>query len=349
MLIRRIQSQDDQAIAQLIRSPFDEYRMETKHTVYDDDATDHQYEVFSKCARSVLWVADDGGYVVGSCGIYPTYGLPKDWCEVVKFYVDKRMRGKGIGMQLFQRALQSAVTLGYHTAYLETFPEFASAVGMYKRFGFKDVYHQMGRSGHTATSIWMTKQLRTQEFNDDDLKWQVIASKNIIHRPHLDAYKEKVELPNGTVYDEFYHLHFSPVVCIVAETTDGKLLIERQYRHAVRSVITEIPAGIVEPGEEPLAAAKRELQEETGYAGGQWTQLSEEYAQGGLQDNIMYGFYAKDVAPTHHRHLDKTEDITVYCIDKREVLGMLMNGEIMQAPLATPLWKYFVLYTNLLK
>lgn len=109
----------------------------------------------------------------------------------------------------------------------------------------------------------MTKQLRTQEFNDDDLKWQVIASENIIHRPHLDAYKEKVELPNGTAYDEFYHLHFSSVVCIVAETTDGKLLIERQYRHAVRSVITEIPAGIVEPGEEPLAAAKRELQEET--------------------------------------------------------------------------------------
>lgn len=93
------------------------------------------------------------------------------------------------------------------------------------------------------------------------------------HHPsaHLDAYSEQVELPNGKVFDEFYHLHFDPVVCIVAETEDGQAIMERQYRHAVKEILTEIPAGIVEKGEDPLEAAQRELLEETGFGGGQWT------------------------------------------------------------------------------
>lgn len=188
-----------------------------------------------------------------------------------------------------------------------------------------------------------------KNFNDDDMKWKVLSSENLIHRPHLDAYMEKVELPDGRIYDEFYHLHFSPVVCIVAETEDGKLLMERQYRHAVKEVLTEIPAGIVEEGEDPLTAAKRELQEETGYTGGDWTLLTVEYAQGGVQDNKMYSYFAKGVKQHGERHLDSTEDIKVYLIDKQEVLRMLINDEINQAPIVPALWKYFALHTDLLK
>ena len=186
------------------------------------------------------------------------------------------------------------------------------------------------------------------KFDDEDMKWKVLSSENLIHRQHLDAYKERVELPNGRIYDEFYHLHFSPVVCIVAETVDGSLIMERQYRHAVREVLTEIPAGIVEEGEDPLTAARRELQEETGYAGGEWTLLTVEYAQGGVQDNKMYSYYAKGVAPHGSRHLDSTEDIRVHLIDRREVLRMLVNDEINQTPIVPALWKYFALHTDLL-
>ena len=195
----------------------------------------------------------------------------------------------------------------------------------------------------------MANDSYVHNFNDDDMKWKVLSSENLIHRPHLDAYKEKVELPDGRIYDECYQLHFSPVVCIVAETEDGKLLMERQYRHAVKEVLTGIPAGIVEEGEDPLDAAKRELQEETGYAGGEWTLLTVEYAQGGVQDNKMYSYYAKGIKPHGARHLDSTEDIKVYLIDKQEVLRMLINDEINQAPLVPALWKYFALHTDLLK
>lgn len=63
----------------------------------------------------------------------------------------------------------------------------------------------------------------------------------------------------------------------------------------------------------------------------------------------MYSFYAKGVKRLGKRHLDSTEDINVYLIDKKDVLDMLIKGEIKQAPLSPALWKYFALYTNLLK
>lgn len=79
--------------------------MEKRHTVYDDPNTDRQYEVFQSCTHSVLWVAEDQGVVVGSCGVYPTEGLPEGWCEIVKFYVDRHCRGKGIGRQALCQSL----------------------------------------------------------------------------------------------------------------------------------------------------------------------------------------------------------------------------------------------------
>jgi putative acetyltransferase len=159
MIIRRIREDDDKRIAEIIREIFVEYDMPKTHTVYDDADTDRQYDVFRDEPRSVLWVAEENGEILGSCGVFPTSGLPAGWCEIVKFYMSKEARGKGIGSRLFDRAQHSALCLGYKTAYLETFPQFAKAVGMYERFGFKPIDHQVGNSGHTATSIWMTKQL----------------------------------------------------------------------------------------------------------------------------------------------------------------------------------------------
>ena len=159
MTIRRIRKEDDERVAAIIRGIFDELDMPKEHTVYDDVSTDRQYEVFRDEPRSVLWVAEKDGVVMGSCGAYPTEGLPEGWCEIVKFYVDKHARGKGIGSKLFMKALESARSLGYKTAYLETFPKFGNAIGMYRRIGFRDIDHQMGNSGHLAMSIFMTKSL----------------------------------------------------------------------------------------------------------------------------------------------------------------------------------------------
>lgn len=158
MTIRKIEKADDAQVAKIIRDAFVEYDLPRLHTVFDDDRTNRQYSQY-QLPNTVLWVAVENGKVLGMCGIYPTDGLPAGWCEIVKFYVTAEARGKGIGRMLFEKALKSAADFGYKTAYLETFTPLARAVGMYRSFGFEPIDHQVGNSGHTATTIWMTKDL----------------------------------------------------------------------------------------------------------------------------------------------------------------------------------------------
>jgi putative acetyltransferase len=158
-VIRPVEPGDDAPLARIIRDCFDEFHLPRVHTVYDDPDTDRQYEIFRGRTDAGLFVAVVDGRVVGSCGVYPTQGLPEGWCEIVKYYLDSHYRGLGIGRDLMLRALDAARRLGYTTAYLETFHELATAVDYYRRLGFEPLKQQIGFSGHTATDIWMTVRL----------------------------------------------------------------------------------------------------------------------------------------------------------------------------------------------
>ena len=101
-----------------------------------------------------------------------------------------------------------------------------------------------------------------------ELKWEIISSEYLIQRPWLTARRDAVRLPNDTVCEEYYVLEYPDWINVIAETVNGQILIERQYRHGHQSVNFEICAGVIESGETPLQAAQRELYEETGYTGG---------------------------------------------------------------------------------
>jgi putative acetyltransferase len=137
---------------------FEEHKAPTVGTVYSDPTTDHLYDLF-QADRAILWVAAVNGELVGCCGVYPTEGLPKDTAELVKFYILSKARGIGIGKQLMEKAISSAMEFGYRNIYLESMPEFAKAVSMYTKLGFKMLDHAMGNSGHTSCNIWMLKRI----------------------------------------------------------------------------------------------------------------------------------------------------------------------------------------------
>lgn len=158
MFIREIQEQDNIALAKMIRTVFEEHKAPFKGTVYSDPTTDNLFELFKK-ERSVLWVAELNGEIVGCCGVYPTEGLDKNCAELVKFYLYKKTRGKGIGRTLMEKSIKSSIEFGYSELYLESLPQFASAVNMYEKLGFKTLANPMGRSGHTSCNIWMLKEL----------------------------------------------------------------------------------------------------------------------------------------------------------------------------------------------
>jgi putative acetyltransferase len=158
MTIRNIERADNVAFARIIRSAFEEFGAPKQGTVYSDPTTDDLYALFQQ-PGSACFVAVDGDIVVGGCGIYPTQGLPSGCAELAKFYIAADYRGRGIGSQLMKHCIDTARKLGYKQLYLESLPQLATAVGMYKRAGFQILDSTLGNSGHYACTLWMIKDL----------------------------------------------------------------------------------------------------------------------------------------------------------------------------------------------
>jgi len=97
---------------------------------------------------------------------------------------------------------------------------------------------------------------------NEDGKYEVLSSKYLIRRPWLTARVDSCKLPDGRPVPEYYVLEYPDWINVIAITDDGKMIMERQYRHGVGKTAYEIPCGVIEKAEEPLAAAKRELQTE---------------------------------------------------------------------------------------
>ena len=98
--------------------------------------------------------------------------------------------------------------------------------------------------------------------------WKIRSVESLLDTKYLRVDKETCELPNGNVIPDFYTLWQPDWVLILAQNAEGLWLMEKQYRHGSRTISLEFPAGIIEAGESPVAAAKRELQEECAFGGG---------------------------------------------------------------------------------
>lgn len=128
---------------------------------------------------------------------------------------------------------------------------------------------------------------------------------------------------------------------VIAITDDGQFVMERQYRHGLGKTCFEIPAGVIEKGETPLEAAKRELMEETGYGEGEWKEIMSVSGNSSTTNNISHCFVAKGVKKIGAQHLDSTEDLEVVLLDRSQVWDLMVNDQVKQALMAAPLWRFF--------
>ena len=176
---------------------------------------------------------------------------------------------------------------------------------------------------------------------DKDMKWKTLSQKYLIEKPWLTARVDKVQLPTGVIIDEYYVLEYPDWVNTIAITKDGKFVFVRQYRYAIGKTVNELCAGVVEKGEDPMDAAKRELMEETGFGGGNWQNWMTISANPSTHTNLTHCYLATDVEPLGKQHLDQGEDLEPRIFSREEVLDMLQKGEIWQALMVAPLWKYF--------
>jgi putative acetyltransferase len=156
--IRTIEPADNQALAAIIRQAHLEFGVARPGTAYYDSATDKMYETFQHPgSRYHVGVLNDN--IVGGAGLFPTDGLPEGTCELVKTYVDPSARGMGLGKKLLEKCMEFALQSGYKQIYLESLPEFETAISMYRRSGFRPLPAPMGNTGHHGCSLWLLKNL----------------------------------------------------------------------------------------------------------------------------------------------------------------------------------------------
>ena len=172
-------------------------------------------------------------------------------------------------------------------------------------------------------------------------KWKTLGSEYLFERPWLTVRRDCVQIPNGQINDEFYVLEYPDWVNIIAVTEYGQFVMEKQYRQGLGKTCYEIPAGVIEDGEEPLAAAKRELMEETGYGEGTWKELMSVTGNASTTNNITHCFVATGVRKISGQSLDRTEDLEVHLLSREQVLDLMISDQVKQSMMAAPLWRYF--------
>lgn len=171
--------------------------------------------------------------------------------------------------------------------------------------------------------------------------WKTLRSEYIYSSPWLTVRKDAVHTDNGIDIDDFYVLEYPIWVNVVAVTTDGKFVIERQYRHGIGLEVFEICAGTCDNNELPINAAKRELLEETGFAGGKWSLIGKYSPNPNSMNNWCYSYLADGVSKVQDSHPELTEDVIVFQVSQSELLEMMKSGKIVEGIMLAPLWQYF--------
>lgn len=172
-----------------------------------------------------------------------------------------------------------------------------------------------------------------------DLTWKVLSSSYLFKDLWFTVRKDKCITPENTIVDPYYVYEFPTWVTVVALTEEKKIIMVRQYRHALGETLMEIPGGCVDDTDKSFVeAAQRELLEETGYVCDQYEYLGKISANPSTNSNIMHMYLALNGKKIKEQELDHNEEIEVYLFSIEEVKDMLKNNEIMQAMHATSLF-----------
>ncbi len=196
------------------------------------------------------------------------------------------------------------------------------------------------------------------ENDRQDLAWEEVSTEHVLTDEWIDFRKQRFRFPDGTEFEPYYTYSRRDYVVIVAQDENGNFLCVRQFRYGIKEVTTEFPAGGIERAdgkqyydggegwnarekaklgsenavrEDALDAAKRELEEETGYTSDCWKHLITIASNATIADNFAHVYLAKNCRKSTEQHLDETEFLNVEIHTPEEIETMIRQGNFQQA------------------
>lgn len=170
------------------------------------------------------------------------------------------------------------------------------------------------------------------------MNWKLLSSNYLFKDTWLTMRADRCEKPDGKIIDPYYVYEFPNWVTAVALTKENKIIMVRQYRHALGETLMEIPGGCVDASDSSYEEAiARELLEETGYTFDSYELLGKTSANPSTNSNIMHMYLAKGGVLVKEQELDDGEDIEVHLLTIEEVKQLIRNNQLMQSMHVTAL------------
>lgn len=171
------------------------------------------------------------------------------------------------------------------------------------------------------------------------MNWKTISSKYLFKRDWLTLREDVCERPDGKIIDPYYVYEFPEWVAALALTKDGKVIMVRQYRHALGETIMELPGGCVDASDASYEdAIARELLEETGYRFDKIEYLCKTSANPSTNNNLLRAYLATGGEKVTEQKLDDGEDIEVHLLSIDEVKQLIRENKLMQSMHTTALF-----------
>ena len=174
--------------------------------------------------------------------------------------------------------------------------------------------------------------------SDDHLIEHRVHQEELLRGHFLHVLRDTVQLPNQNLATREYVVHPGAVMVIpMLDTSDGlRLVMERQFRYPVGQVMTEFPAGKLDPGEDPWLCAQRELLEETGYTARQWARAGVLHPVISYSTEVIEIWFAKDLS-LGQRQLDQDEFLDVFTATPADLMAACQQGLLTDAKTLTGL------------
>lgn len=175
-----------------------------------------------------------------------------------------------------------------------------------------------------------------------DLRWKMLSSEYVFRDRWFQARADSCEFPDGRIIEPYYVVELPDWANIIVVTKEERIILVRQYRYPVDQITFELPGGVIEKNEDPLAAAKREMEEETGYTSTDIEFLLKLAPNPAINNNTAYFYLARNATPTVTVNLDALEDIDVVSFSKEEIIQLLRENKMQHGVQIGPLYEALV-------